>query len=92
MKKEDVLIPVFYYNNPVAWAVLPNTKGKSTVGEGELGEGTGMGGLKGITSAVFAVECVSRSQLATGFDTIQAAIWTGIIHSKTECRVVAACL
>lgn len=51
-----------------------------------------MGGPKGITSAVCAVECISQSQLTTGLDAIQPAIQTGIIHSKAECRVVAACL
>lgn len=41
MKKNGVLIPVSYYNEPVARAGLPNTKGNSTVGEGELGRGDG---------------------------------------------------
>lgn len=56
------------------------------------GWGDQAGGSKGITSALFAVECVSLSQLTPGLDAIQAAIQAGIMHSKAECRDVAACL
>lgn len=89
---QGFLIPVSYCNKPVAWAILSNTKGNSTTGEGKLGGGTGMGKQKGITSAVFAGECISQLQLTTRLDAIHPAIQTGIIHSKTECRAVASCL
>lgn len=56
------------------------------------GWGDQAGCPKGITSALFAVECVSLSQLTPGLDAIQAAIQAGIMHSKAECRDVAACL
>ena len=94
MKKEGVLILVSYHNEPMAWTVLLNTKGNSTLGEGELGKG-GQGRRQGDQKALSQQSLLwnaYQSQPTTGLDAIQPAIQTGITHSKAECRAVAACL